>query len=30
VAEIHDKQSIENIVEQLVREYHDARAALPG
>ncbi len=30
VAEIHDKQSIESIVEQLVREYHDARAALPG
>jgi len=30
VAEIHDQQSVENIVDQLVREYHDARAALPG
>lgn len=30
VAEIQELQSIEEIVEQLVREYHDARRALPG
>lgn len=29
VAEIHEQQSIEAIVEQLVREYHDAVAGLP-
>ena len=29
VTEIHDQQSIEQIVESLVREYHDAVAALP-
>lgn len=30
VAEIHAQQSVGEIVEQLVREYHDARAGLPG
>jgi nitronate monooxygenase len=30
VAEIHAQQSVGEIVEQLVREYHDARVALPG